>query len=231
MITFVYDCPHCFTESAAFEVGDFACREYDDLPINVFTILGVCNRCGHGIVASCGIENTPSKATGAYYNIGAKTVSQKVYERFLNHKGKRLQLESVLGFLPEFEPKRPEPNKLQYLPSRVEDKFRVAEKAFLRSSGDADFINIAGTAYRSAIELALAELDVDDRDKNLSWRINHLVKQHILVKSMGDFAHRIRILGNDATHNDISIEELVELRLFTSLFLQYTFTLPAMIPN
>lgn len=57
------------------------------------------------------------------------------------------------------------------------------------------------------------------------------LKNQVLVKPMGDFAHRIRVLGNQGTHSDISFAELGELRLFTQLFLQYTFTLPAMIPN
>ena len=48
---------------------------------------------------------------------------------------------------------------------------------------------------------------------------------------MGDFAHSIRSLGNNAAHSEISLDELEQLRLFTQLFLQYTFTLPAMIPD
>ena len=43
----------------------------------------------------------------------------------------------------------------------------------------------------------------------------------------------IRALSAEASHtyNDFSVEELEELRLFINLFLQYTFTLPSMIPK
>lgn len=68
-------------------------------------------------------------------------------------------------------------------------------------------------------------------DKNLSKRIKQLVENGELVKSMGDFADRIRTLGNQGTHSNLSLDELTELRLFTQLFLQYTFTLPARIPK
>lgn len=57
------------------------------------------------------------------------------------------------------------------------------------------------------------------------------VAKGLLVKSMGDFAHRIRVLGNVATHDELTLGELEELRTFIQLFLQYTFTLPAMIPE
>jgi len=43
----------------------------------------------------------------------------------------------------------------------------------------------------------------------------------------------IRSLSAEASHtyNDFTLKELEELRLFTQLFLQYTFTLPAMISD
>ena len=117
-----------------------------------------------------------------------------------------------------------------HLPEEVRRKFTTAEKLYFLSQHDGDLFDSAGTAYRTALELALKHLD-DNSDKNLNWRINHLVKNQVLVKPMGNFAHRIRVLGNQGTHSDISFAELGELRLFTQLFLQYTFTLPAMIPN
>ena len=43
----------------------------------------------------------------------------------------------------------------------------------------------------------------------------------------------IRALSVEASHsyNDFTLEELNDLRLFINLFLQYAFTLPAMIPQ
>ena len=49
---------------------------------------------------------------------------------------------------------------------------------------------------------------------------------------MGDFAHHIRQLGNDASHSllDFTPQDLVQLRLFTKMLIMYLFTLPGMIP-
>lgn len=229
MITFMHNCPYCGVENTAFEVVNFSQREYDHVPIDVYAILATCNHCGKGIVANYGVNNR-YKYNEWGMPTSSYTKSDTVLSKLRNHHGKKYQLEEILGFMPEFEPKRAEPDIPTHLPQQVNDKMRGAEKLYLKAKGDIDMLDYAGTAYRKTLEIALALLD-NGSDKNLNKRINALVERGFLVKPMGDFAHRIRTLGNEATHSDFSLDELSELRLFTQLFLQYSFTLPAMIPN
>ncbi|MFQ1049049.1 DUF4145 domain-containing protein [Avibacterium paragallinarum] len=227
MITFSHNCPYCGVENTAFEVVNYSQREYDDLPMDVYAILATCNHCGKGIVANLGIDNRPR------YTEWGRTIpseSKDALYKLKNHQGEKYRLEEILGFMPEFEPKPAEPEIPAHLPQLINDKIRGAEKLYLKAQGDPDMIDYAGTAYRKTLEIALAQLD-DSSDKNINWRVNSLVKRGVLVKSMGDFAHSIRVLGNEATHSDFSLDELEELRLFTQLFLQYIFTLPAKIPD
>ncbi|KVN55371.1 hypothetical protein WT13_23450 [Burkholderia anthina] len=50
---------------------------------------------------------------------------------------------------------------------------------------------------------------------------------------MRNFAHRIRTLGNEASHETPVVEddEIDDLAIFTKLFLMYQFTLPGMLPQ
>lgn len=225
MISFKYNCPHCGVVNGFFEVANFYRRKYEEVPIDIYAILGVCNTCGHGIVANCGINNEHK----GKFALTRFSISTELWET-LAHPKQNYDLFDLLGFEPDFQPKLSEPEITEHLPNDVLQKMRAAETLYIQSRGNSDLLDFAGSAYRKTLEFALAHLD-DDSDKNLNWRINSLVSQGILVKPMGDFAHRIRLLGNEATHNEITLAELGQLRLFTQLFLQYTFTLPAMIPD
>ncbi|MDH2927267.1 hypothetical protein A1D19_08975 [Lonepinella koalarum] len=113
----------------------------------------------------------------------------------------------MLDFDPEWLPKPPKPEVPAHLPNNIAEQLTGAEQLFLQARGDRLMIAYSGLGFRKTLEFALKLLD-DNTDKNLNWRINALVKNGLLVKSMGDFAHRIRALGNDATHDDISLDEL-----------------------
>lgn len=134
-----------------------------------------------------------------------------------------------LGYNLKWLPKPPKPDIPDHTPQEVLPSLLEAEKLFLL--GD-DFARSAGNAYRSAVEAALSLKDTEGKDKNLNWRINRLVKDGVLTVEMGDFAHHIRQLGNDASHSllDFTPQDLVQLRLFTKMLIMYLFTLPGMIP-
>lgn len=232
MISFKHNCPYCGVVNGFFEVANFYRREYEDIPIDIYAILGVCNSCGKGIVANCGVKNK-SRIIPSQSILGKRicSLSDEVLKILGNQNGKKYDLFELLGFEPDFFPKNPEPEIPEHLPNDVLQKIRAAEILYLQARGNADLLEFAGTAYRKALEFALAYLDENSGDKSLYHRIKLLETTGVLVKSMGAFAHRIRALGNEATHDDITVEELTDLRLFTQLFLQYTFTLPAKIPE
>jgi hypothetical protein len=126
----------------------------------------------------------------------------------------------------EWLPKVPEPDIPDHLPSTVLQAFMEAEK--LRIAG---FRGPAGNAYRRALEAGLKEVDAGLAG-SLYARIETLKQRGQLTTSMCAFAHRIRTLGNGASHETPSVEddEIDDLAQFTKLFLLYQFTLPAMLP-
>ena len=224
MITFGFCCPYCFKDNVAFTVQHISSNLTDTaryFGTTHHTIFATCNHCFNGISALYHLENSDRYINGMPSANGlSAAVTDSVYRK----------LEDIIDSDLDWYPKPPKADIPQHLPADVERKFAAGEQIYFQSKYNESLMEFAGTAYRSALEVALKHLD-DNTDKNLNKRIGQLVKNQVLVKSMGDFAHSIRILGNEATHNEISMEELKDLRLFTQLFLQYTFTLPAMIPN
>ncbi|OOF50717.1 hypothetical protein BKK52_00790 [Rodentibacter trehalosifermentans] len=223
MITFGYDCPYCAKRDVAFTVKHITSHIKEKARyqgVSFHTVFATCNHCLNGISALHYVADSDVYVNGAPLANGLISAVTDTVPHFFDE---------IFGRELDWFPKAPKPDIPQYLPVNVERKFAAGEKIYFQTKHDESLVEFAGTAYRSALELALKHLD-DNTDKNLNWRINHLVKTQVLVKSMGDFAHSIRSLGNDATHNEISLVELEQLRLFTQLFLQYTFTLPAMIP-
>ena len=67
---------------------------------------------------------------------------------------------------------------------------------------------------------------------NLVQRIDELNERRLITPAMKDWAHAIRLEGNDATHEedeDFSEHQAIWMKEFTELFLIYSFTLPARI--
>lgn len=224
MITFGYDCPYCAKKDVAFTIRHIASNVADTgkyRGLTVHNVFATCNHCFSGITAMYVLQDSDKYLNGMPSANGLISMVNDNVVHFYNDV-----FNEPLSWFPE----PPKPDIPAHLPDDVLRKFRAAETLYFQSQSNDDLIDFAGTAYRCALELALKHLD-NHTDKNLNWRINHLVKSQILVKSMGDFAHAIRVLGNDATHCEITFEELAQLRLFSQLFLQYAFTLPAMIPS
>ena len=88
----------------------------------------------------------------------------------------------------------------------------------------------AGTMFRKALEAGL-------RDRwpkvtgTLYQRIEKVAAQGGLTEDMKDWAHQIRLDGNEAAHEDQPISEgrAQALSEFTKLFLLYVFNLPGML--
>ena len=85
----------------------------------------------------------------------------------------------------------------------------------------------AGSMFRKAIDTALKSR-FPDLQGDLFHRIEKARDDRELPPAMAEWAHRIRILGNDAAHNEepVSKKSATELATFTKLMLLYLFTLP-----
>jgi len=110
----------------------------------------------------------------------------------------------------------------EHLHSEVAGPFMQAVEARQREHYDA-----AGAMYRKALDVALKKIDPQLKG-NLASRIEKLAANNLLTPSLKEWAHTVRIDGNDATHDEdpFKKEEADQLHFFTQLVLTYLFTLP-----
>ncbi|WP_157182172.1 DUF4145 domain-containing protein [Methylobacterium sp. WSM2598] len=120
-------------------------------------------------------------------------------------------------------PDPPKPRVPDHLPPGTERALQQAERAFYRKDTDA-----AGMMYRRALETAL-KAKFPNVTGTLYARIKALVDSHDLPPAIGEWAHEVRIIGNDAAHEDDSLSErdMTAMREFTDAVLRYAVTLPA----
>ncbi|MDO9828127.1 DUF4145 domain-containing protein [Glaesserella parasuis] len=222
MITFGHCCPHCGIEKSGFEVKcHYENKKHSSY--SIFSLLATCNTCSGAIVGA--------------FDVYDESYSKKEINRArdllasVNH----YNLTELLGTKDiEFYPNERKTAEIpDHLPVSVKEELLTAEDLFLEVSAKPHFIKPAGNAYRSTLERALCELAENDNRAKLNKRIEKLFDEGKLTKDLKNFALHIRTLSAEASHayNDFTLEELKELRLFIQLFLQYTFTLPAMIPD
>lgn len=111
----------------------------------------------------------------------------------------------------------------QHMPSRVEKLYNEAcETQGISLEG-------AGMLFRKTLE---ASLHTDDNLKLIA-RIKRAAKRQKITPAMEEWAHHIRVVGNETAHEieDFTPEEIAELQEFTRLFLMYLFTLPRMMKD
>lgn len=110
----------------------------------------------------------------------------------------------------------------EHLHQEVAGPFKQAVEARQREHYDA-----AGAMYRKALDVALKKIDPQLKG-NLATRIDQLAANNLLTPSLKEWAHTVRIDGNDATHDEdpFKKDEADQLHFFTQLVLTYLFTLP-----
>lgn len=118
-----------------------------------------------------------------------------------------------------------------YLPDGVKELYLEASEHRKRGH-----LNGACMMFRRTLEVALKAAYPDPRDTeehsvNLKKRIQRLADEGILTRSLHEWAHHIRELGNGAAHGieTPTATEAADLEAFTRLFMLYVFTLPEMI--
>ena len=209
-LTFAIKCPYCLLDNTAFSVITEAEPKYArNSGRNWIEVFATCNACGRGVVTSVKFNTTPRA-------------------RLLDMKDGLL--ESTSDFtVGQWLPRPPRPDVPEHLPDVVLPLFERAE--LLRLS-DKKLRPSAGNAYRQALEAALKAVD-PALGGTLYSRIEKLTARGDLTKSMCEFAHQIRNLGNEASHDTqfVAYDEIEALALFTRMLLMYMFTLPGMLPK
>ena len=122
-----------------------------------------------------------------------------------------------------FWPEPEGPESPDHLPPNIEAFYLQAAENVGRN------FDAAGAMFRKALDVTLKIICPEATGK-LANRINKAVKLGKLTESLGEWAHKIRIGGNDAVHDEdpYTEDEARDLHRFTELVLMYVFTLPGM---
>lgn len=126
--------------------------------------------------------------------------------------------------LMEFFPKPQEPSAPDHLPENVKRFFLQGVENVARNQ------DAAGAMFRKSLDVAL-KVKCPEATGRLVDRINRAVELGTLTSELGEWAHQIRLEGNEATHGDdpYTPEQAAALHQFTMLVLLYLFTLPGML--
>ena len=110
----------------------------------------------------------------------------------------------------------------EYVPDDIAADFVEAVDSLRRKA-----FTSAGMMFRRVLEQATRKTDPELGRERLLDRINTLAERHEITPAMKDWAHIIRIRGNEANHDDTFDNATAEqMHGFTELFLIYSFTLP-----
>ena len=124
----------------------------------------------------------------------------------------------------EIHPKQAAIVAPEWVPERIANNYIEACDSLRRRS-----FSSAVMMFRKVLDRATRELfsEGDAVSPNLSKRIDQLAKQNRITAAMRDWAHVIRLDGNEAAHDeDPDMASATQIQQFTELFLLYCFTLP-----
>lgn len=202
MAVLVMKCPHCDAEQMTFHL-DAECEvDMSDKR----AILALCGKCRRPIT---GLFRWTS-------NVGEK--------RLLQTKGD-LQNNSYLKNLGIW----PKPLVIdipQATPERVARSFFEAAQ-----SRRAELWNAACASYRRCMELGLKDFAPDVEAWKLEKRIDKLAADNRITSDIKDWAHELRLDGNEALHGDEDATQEItdQMHHLTYFLLTYLYTLPKQI--
>lgn len=216
MAVFVTKCPHCNIDMMAFPIFGVRPSSSSKWKTHYTPVAGCCGSCDGPVVAFLAYLKVPESSEATYQ------------ARIAELTKPTSQLEN-LGFeLRKHWPVPQEPEAPADLPKTVERAFMQAEKNRMMP----DCEEAAATMYRRALDLALKEAFPDEKG-SLDGKLKKLVLQQKLPASLGEWAHEVRLIGNDGAHDidGVSKDDLLDARAFIDTVLKYIFTLPAQIAS
>lgn len=111
-------------------------------------------------------------------------------------------------------------------PERPALYFKQAAESFRNGHFDA-----SGMMFRKCLESSVKAVGTESGRSSLIKRIDALASAGAITSDLREWAHQIRLGGNDAAHEDepFSKNDAERLAAFCDAFLQYIFTLPALV--
>ncbi|WP_260428215.1 DUF4145 domain-containing protein [Burkholderia sp. Bp9031] len=199
MATIVHDCPHCGASLAAFvPIGATVHPKRADF----WNLLATCPACGDPIAAVVWASDGPrSNPTNCATSLNA------------HHEYRVVALYPKPEVIPT--------------PEHVPDAAARAFEQGTRCLGRGDYTPGAAM-FRRCLEIALKKYTPEIEAWKLEKRIDKLATEGKITKDIQAWAHRVRLDGNDALHEEeeFTKESAGELMEFTRLLLTYLYTLP-----
>lgn len=202
MALLVMNCPHCASTKAAMVLHSFDTWATNSDLINAFYSCPVCEK---PVTSLLRRSHRAGGKSPADLNSWPGTVQDGGYSIRLTWP----------------EPKMPAAPK--DVPEHIARNFIQAEHARQRDHREA-----AGMVYRRTLEIALKDIDPEGKGM-LKARIDSLTKSGKLNEEMSKWAHSVRDLGNEASHDEPepSKEDINDLAAFVTITLEYLYTMPA----
>ena len=203
MAEMVLTCPYCASDLVTFAFGG-------ERPINrepdAWNTLWVCRRCEEGVVVTL---------VGPGLGSPGRSVGDPRDEGFFVHA---------------IHPDPQQTRAPDHVPEDIARDFEEALDNLRRQNWTS-----AGMMFRKVLQRATSRLapeGINFRAMKLVQRIENLDKERLITPAMKEWAHKIRLDGNEATHEEdegFSDDQAKLMREFAELFLIYSFTLPARI--
>lgn len=205
MASLILECPHCGAEKIGFAVVyDFECKIGNAGKVKSYRSLMVCANCQEAVVGTF-----------------VKTSSSN----FANPSGCPADPNDFGFQLVVTYPSAPPSRTPTHAPDVLKNYFGQAADAARRGSWDA-----SGAMSRKVVDVSTQQLLGVDAKKhnNIRGRIDALAAKHALTPDLQEWAHQVRLGGNDASHDEdpFTRPEAEELLDFVELYLTYVYTLP-----
>jgi len=205
MPSIIADCPHCGAQKVGFAfVGEkpISPRSIGGQPR--YLELLQCGNCEGGMVALYQRSPVAQHATPQSCSSDPKQFGYTVEDMY---------------------PKADRPRIPSHVPDDLGSFFFQAADNLKRRNWDA-----SGAMSRKVVDVSSQQLLGKDTSKfrNIKERIDELANRSIITNDLKDWAHEIRLGGNEAAHDmrpfsETEAEELVD---FSELYLTYVYTLP-----
>lgn len=217
MVQVVVNCPFCHAQKMAMEIlGAIETHR----PRSISHQISTYEHSGTGAAACRKCNNAIS--------LTFKWRSEKYEKDFKfieSLSQKNGQTADSLGVSYQVAIPQPKVSKIpKHLPKRVERAFVQAEKNMAMD----DCAEAAVIMYRRTLEISIASHALEIIGKNLSQKIDNLQARGIIPESVKDWAHEVRMIGNDGAHEIEGVErsDAEAAQAFTTAFLQYLISLP-----
>lgn len=208
MAVIVIDCPHCGSKHTSFNVAG-SHRIPDKHSLQRRAYFALCGQCHFPV---SGVVSTDRGNGGS-----------KIEEFSGNLRD--------YGWSVPIPLPKPEPvNVPELLDEEVASLFQQARTLFKQPVyvNDKPVFDAACAMYRKTMERALKNVDTGEPAWKLEKEIDKLEKDGVITTAMRDWAHELRLDGNDTTHANVQATEEIAASMdsFCYYLLMYLFTLP-----